>query len=145
VGVGLLFAVLGGVVGPPMMIGWRCYELHADGTRAEAEVIRKLEEAEVIRKLEGGTLVLQIAEAGTACTASTSRDHFDALETGKRLRVVYRDDAPGECTLESTLENSLDLLWGMTGLLAAILLGILGLGLAIHRRWAGASPEHASA
>jgi hypothetical protein len=136
VGVGLLFAVLGGVVGPPMMIGWRCYELHADGTRAEAEVIRKL---------EGGTLVLQIAEAGTACTASTSRDHFDALETGKRLRVVYRDDAPGECTLESTLENSLDLLWGMTGLLAAILLGILGLGLAIHRRWAGASPEHASA
>jgi hypothetical protein len=136
VGVGLLFAVLGGVVGPPMMIGWRCYELHADGTRAEAKLIRKLDD---------GTLVLQIAEAGTACTASTSRGHFDALETGKRLRVVYRDDAPGECTLESTLENSLDLLWGMTGLLAAILLGILGLGLAIHRRWAGASPEHASA
>jgi hypothetical protein len=125
--VGLLVAVLLAVAARPMIVAWRCYERHASGTRADAELVEKL---------EGGALVLQIKTgpgAGKACTARTSSRHYEALEIGEHLLVVHLAEIPGECTLESTLENSLIVLWAMTGLIGAVILVIAGLGVAIHR------------
>jgi hypothetical protein len=110
-----------------MIAAWSCYERHADATRADAELLEKL---------EGGDLLLQIAtgsEAGTACIAGTSSRHYGALEIGDHLPVFYRDEIPGECTLESTLRNSLILLWALTGLIGAVILVIVVFGAAIHR------------
>jgi hypothetical protein len=124
---GLLIAVILGVVAKPMAIAWRCYRLNASGVHAQAEVAEKL---------ASPTLVLVIASgsrAGNACTAKTSAAHHEALAIGDVLAVVHRPERPGECVLEATLENSAALLWSLTGAIAVPVLLILWLGVFLHR------------
>jgi hypothetical protein len=130
---GLLAAVIVGSVARPLMMGWRCYRLNADGEHASAEVVEKL---------SGSTLLLQIgggSREGNACTAGTSVKHHRALRAGDTLAVVYRTERPGECVLVATLENSAVLLWSLSGAIAIILLLILWAGVVAHRSF-GAPP-----
>jgi hypothetical protein len=126
---GLLTAVIVGSVARPMMTGWRCYRLNASGEHAPAEVVEKLADS---------TLLLQIGSGsreGKACTASTSRGHYEALQIGEPLAVVYRTERPGECILVATLENSSALLWSLSGAITIIVLLILWAGVSVHRSY----------
>jgi hypothetical protein len=118
----VLAALLAAVAVPlagPMRVAWRCYWLHENGVR---------EQAEVVYKLESETLALRIVEgphAGEACTAGTSAAIFSAAQLGDRAEVVWVDWKPGECELSSTIENSAVLLWfisGSVGLFVSLLL-----------------------
>jgi hypothetical protein len=125
--IGLFAAAILGISARPLARAWRCYELHATGTRAQAELVEKLAEPQLLLRLASGPA------AGNACTAETSYAHWQALAPGAQLSVVHRAEVPGECTLEATLHNSAALLWLVTGTVAAILLGALALGAALQR------------
>lgn len=131
IGIWALAAVLAlttlAIVARPMLIAWRCYELHASGERADSELVHKL---------ESPTLVVQIAAGprkGQACTAKTSAAHHEALEIGDPIAIVYRADRPDECVLVATLENSSLVLWSFAGGIASILLLIFVGALVVHR------------
>ena len=124
---GLLAAVIVGSVARPMMAGWRCYQLNASGEHASAQVVEKLADSTLLLQIGAGS------RAGNACTASTSEGHYEALQIGEPLAVVYRTERPGECVLVATLENSAALLWSLTGAIAVVVLLILWAGVAAQR------------
>ncbi|HKJ25478.1 MAG TPA: PF20097 family protein [Myxococcota bacterium] len=119
----LLLALVSG----PIAYGWECYRLHAEGEHAEARVVAS-DHAEA--------LVLTIASgprAGEHCTAATSEAHRAELVSGDVLAVVLPDARPGECVLVATLENSMLFLWGLCGMVAAVLLMMVLVGLFLDR------------
>ncbi|MBW2423315.1 MAG: hypothetical protein JRG86_03660 [Deltaproteobacteria bacterium] len=112
----------------PMAVAWLCYSRYESGAR---------ESARVLHKLEGGTLVLQIVDgphAGVSCTAGTSSAIHAATEIGALREVVHLERYPGECELGSTIEASGHLLWSLSGMLAALLLALVGFGIFVDRR-----------
>jgi hypothetical protein len=125
--VGLLCAVL--VVGTarPLAVAWRCWLDWRSGEHAPARLVEKLEAPSLVLQIEEGS------RAGQACTADTSPAHHAALELGERIDVVYRRDRPGDCELEATLANSVDVMTALTAVVVAIaLLFVLG-GLRLQR------------
>ena len=130
---GLLAAVIAGSVARPLMAGWRCYQLNANGEHTSAEVVEKLSRSSLLLQIGSGS------REGNACTASTSTGHHQALRVGDTLAVVYRTERPGECVLVATLENSAVLLWSLSGAIGIILLLILWAGVVAHRSY-GAPP-----
>ena len=120
---GSLLAALLLVAAKPIAIGWRCYRLHAEGERARAEVVEKLDRSVLVLMLASGS------QAGHACTATTSPAHHEAVAIGDALAVVTRPDRPGDCVLEGTLRNSASLLWLVTAscLFATALLIAIGI------------------
>jgi hypothetical protein len=124
---GTLAALIAVLLWRPMLVAWRCYRLHENGVR---------EQAEVVHKLENATLALLVARgphAGQACTADTSSAIFDATGTGDVLEVVVLDEKPGECELSSTIETSAQLLWIVSGGVGLLLAGIFALGVWLTR------------
>jgi hypothetical protein len=125
--VGGLAVLIAAPLWGPLQVGWRCYARHAAGQRAQAEVLAKLEPA---------SFALTVAEgphAGKSCTADTSAAIYAQIRPGDRLEVVYLDWREGQCELVSTVEASGQLLWALSGALAAVLLGLLWLGLFLQR------------
>jgi len=131
---GLAIAGIGLVVARPFAVAWACYWRAAGGERAPAEVIGKHEQVGLVLRVSVGS------RAGTTCTAGTSRAHYAETGVGDVLDVVVLPDTPGECELVATLENSAALLWAVTGMLAALFLGILLLGLFLQRSLARRPP-----
>jgi hypothetical protein len=125
--VGLLCAVL--VIGTarPLAVAWRCWLDWRGGEHAPAELVEKLEAPSLVLRIEGGS------RSGQACTADTSAAHHAALETGTRLDVVYRHDRPGDCELEATLANSVDLMTALTAVVVALSLFLVLVGLVLQR------------
>jgi len=126
-GVGALALALVALVAQPVAHGWACYRTHAEGEKVEARVVA----ADY-----ASALVLEVAtgpRAGEACTATTSAAHAARLGPGDTLAVVLPTAKPGECVLVATLENSIALLWGLVGLVAAAVLLLVLLGLFLHR------------
>lgn len=131
--VALVWTVLGSVVAlsalllwRPMAVAWRCYHLHENGSRAETELVHKLD----------GLLVLRFTSGplrDQACTAKTSAAHYESAQMGDPLEVVYFDDRPGECVLVATVENSGLVLWSISGVLFFGLLLVVSLGLWLQR------------
>lgn len=137
VGVGILVALVLGGSAQPLLVGWRCYALHANGEHTRADVVARLDApALVLRVTEG-------SRAGQACTATTSSEHHAALTAGDALAVVVRPDVPGECVLEATLENSIALLGSVTGGVAAAVGLALLCGLLAHRSLGRAPARYA--
>jgi len=129
--VGLVIALVLVPVTGPMARAWRCLELNSSGERADAEVVRKLESPTLVLMIQSG------AQAGQACTARTSDAHHAALDAGDRLPIVYRPEAPGDCVLVATVENSALLFWSVAGAVALLVAMIFAGGVAIHRGFAG--------
>jgi len=127
---GLVVAVLLGVLAKPMIIGWRCYQLNASGEHATSAVVKKLASPTLVLQIESGS-----AE-GSACTARTSAAHHDAIQIGQMLDIVHRPDIPGECVLNATLENSAALLWAISGGIAVIVLMLVWVGIVAQRSFA---------
>jgi hypothetical protein len=132
--VAVLTAVIVVPLWRPMQVAWRCYRLHRDGARAEAELVSKLGSGKLVLQLHGGS------QAGHACTAGASAAVFDASEVGDVLEVVYFEARPGDCVLVSTVENSGLLLWALTGGVAGLLLLVVAGGLTLHHSFA--MPRH---
>jgi len=124
---GLLMVVTLYALYGPMAIAWRCYQLHEGGEHVGAEVVGKNETVGLVLRVREGS------QAGQSCTANTSATHYDAVEPGDRLAVVVRPEIPGECTLESTLENSLLILWCYTAAIGFLILLLVSIGAWIHR------------
>jgi hypothetical protein len=123
----VLVAAIALPIAGPMRVAWRCYWLHENGVR---------EQAEVLHKLENATFALLITDgphAGEGCTADTSPAIFDATEVGDALEVVRPDWKLGECELSSTIEASAQLLWVISGGLGFALLGIFAFGFFLTR------------
>jgi len=125
--VGLLCAVLLIGTARPLAVAWRCWLDWRGGEHAPAELALKLEAPSLVLRIEGGS------RAGQACTADTSAAHHAALETGTRLDVVYRHDRPGDCELEATLANSVDLMTALTAVVVALVLSFFLVGLVLQR------------
>jgi Domain of unknown function (DUF6487) len=124
---GLALAGLAAAAARPLLVGWRCYALHARGEHVPAEVIAKLEPPQLaLRMLEGGA-------AGQGCTAKTSLAHHAALREGDVLAVVYGPERPGACELEATLVNSLVVLGVMSGGIGLAALAVLVVAIFVHR------------
>lgn len=103
----------------PLRVAGHCYALH-DGAERE--------QAQVVGKLENGSFALQLVEgshAGQSCTAGTSGAIFQATEPGDVLEVVVVTWKPGECELGSTIEASGRVLWLLSGVLVALVSGIV--------------------
>ncbi len=127
---GLLAAAILLVAYRPLAAGFACYWRAARGEPGRAEVVGKHEEVGLILELRSGS------RAGTSCSAGTSSAIYRETRTGDVLDVVVLPDRPGECELVSTLEASAAVLWGVTGLLLALLLGIGLLGVFLQRSFA---------
>ncbi len=111
----------------PMRIAWRCYWLHENGVREQAEVMAKLPNANfALRVIDG-------PHAGEVCTADTSVAIYDDTEIGESLEVVYVEWKPGECELASTIEASGWLLWFVVAVIGSILAGLIALGVTLSR------------
>jgi len=124
---GALTAVIVVPLWGPMHVAWRCYWLHANGVREQAEVVEKLENARFALRITEGPHTDQ------ACTADTSLAIFEATQRGQVLEVVYLDWKPGECELASTIEASAGLLFSISGVVGLLLVGMLVLGLFLTR------------
>ena len=111
----------------PMGIAWRCYWLHENGIREQAEVLQKLPNETF------ALLVVDGPHAGQACTADTSVAIYDATEIGESLEVVQVEWKPGECELASTIEASGRLLWFVLAVIGSILAGLIALGIVLTR------------
>ena len=126
---GVLMAILLVAVGSPLTTAWRCYELHANGEHADAEVVGKNAQVGLVLKITTGS------QRGRACTASTSAAHLESAQPGDVLAVVLPDGKPGDCVLAATLENSAALLWFLSGTSAAVLLLIVLVALFVQRSY----------
>ena len=124
---GVLVAAIALPIARPMRVAWRCYWLHENGVREQAEVLHKLENTVF------ALLITEGPHAGEACTADTSFAIFDATEVGDVLEVVRPDWKLGECELSSTIAASAQLLWVISGGLGFALLGILAIGVFLTR------------
>lgn len=131
---GLALAGIGLVVARPFAVAWACTWRAADAERAPAEVVGKHEQVGLVLRVGEGS------RAGTTCTAGTSPTLYAATAVGDVLDVVVLPDRTGECELVSTLESSAALLWAVTGLLGALVLGIVLLGLFLQRSLARSPP-----
>jgi type II secretory pathway component PulM len=119
---GLLLMLTG-----PMVRAWRCYLVHQDGHRAQAELVKKL---------EPGVLALQIQtgpKTGDSCIAKGPVSLSESAELGERLDIVYLDDRPGDCVLESTLEFSGLILWSLSAVCFFALMLIFSMAAFIQR------------
>lgn len=125
--VGVLAATLLCVVYEPMRVAWRCYQLHENGEHVAAEVVGKNEQVGFVLRISEGT------QAGRSCTADSPAAIYERAEPGDRLPVVVRPEVPGECTLESTLEASLVVLWSLSAGIGFAILLLLSLGVWVHR------------
>jgi hypothetical protein len=124
---GILIAILLIALGPPLATAWRCYELNANGERADAEVVGKNAQVGLVLEITSGS------QRGLVCTAKTSVTQLERAEPGDVLAVVLPDGKPGDCVLAATLENSAALLWALSGTGAAVLLLIVLIGLFVQR------------
>jgi hypothetical protein len=111
----------------PMRIAWHCYQLHENGIRDQAEVVKKLPNELFALRVVGGP------HAGEVCTADTSVAIYDATEIGESLEVVYIEWKPGECELDSTIEASGGVIWFMAAVIGSILAGLIALGVTLSR------------
>ncbi len=113
----------------PMARAWNCYDLHANGVRAEAEIIAKLDMPILQLRFTSGP------QNGNECVAKTSGRHHDEAVPGERFEVVFFDDRPGTCVPQSTVEASGLVLWSITGCLSITILAIFGIGFAMQRNF----------
>lgn len=126
--IGVLLALIALPLARPMATAWRCYWLYENADRERARVLHKLDET-----LSLALFIEEGPHADTSCLADTSRAVFEAAEIGDRFEVVAVDWKPGDCELVSTLENSRQFLWLVTGVVAALLAGLTGLGVFLTR------------
>jgi hypothetical protein len=113
----------------PLRLAWSCYWLHANGERAEAELIERLENHTLLLRFATGSQI------GQACTAGTSKAIYDAAQSGQSFEVVYFEERPGDCVLSSTVEKSGLLLWSLTVAIGSVLLLIVGIGFWLQRSY----------
>lgn len=120
-------AVIAVALWSPMRVAWSCYWRHANGARAETELVEKLGSETLMLRFTTGPRL------DRACTAKTSHAHFESVQPGTPLAVVYFEDRPGDCVLVATVENSGLVLWSISGVLFFGLLLVLGVGLGLQR------------
>jgi hypothetical protein len=125
--IGVLVSAIAVPLWGPLSLAWRCYWLHENGQRAQAELVHKL---------QGDTLVLRRADgsqAGNSCTARTSSAIHAAAEPGQTFEVVYFGERPGDCVLASTMGASRIVLFAIIGGLAGLLLLLVGVGVWLQK------------
>jgi hypothetical protein len=127
---GLLIAVILGGVAGPLVRAWRCYELNARGDQADAEIIEKLAGYEFRVRIAQGP------HRSRFCNAITSRTLWEQKQLGDVVAIVFSPRRPDRCVLTSTLEASGFLIWSLSGVIAALILMIVLLGLFVHRSYA---------
>ncbi len=125
-------AVVLAVAARPLLVGWRCYQLHATGEHTDAAVVQKDESLGLVLQIASGT------QQGQTCTVRASEVQYEEIQPGQVLAVVVRSDRPGECVLVATLENSAALLWAVTGAVAVVFLLLVLLALFFQRTFTAA-------
>ncbi len=126
---GILAAVIVGVMAGPLGIAWRSYDLYANGVHAGAEIVEKVGGFDFQVRIASGP------RTGHECRVSPSAAIYDAKEVGDLVAVVIPPDEPDDCLLEATLEASglaLAVVAGMTGMLLLLLASV---GVFVHRSY----------
>ncbi|MGI9592124.1 MAG: hypothetical protein ACR2P8_12200, partial [Myxococcota bacterium] len=122
-----LAALMIGVLARPMVVAWRCYDLHASGEQASARVVGKEPGIGLALSVTSGS------QAGQACLVKASEANLDAFEIDDPVQVVLPQGRPGDCVLLATIEASGALLTSVSAVTVALLLGLLLGALVIQR------------
>ena len=122
-----LTALMVGALARPMIVAWRCYDLHASGEQANARVVGKEPGIGLALSVTSGS------QAGQACLVKASEANLDAFEIDDPVKVVLPLGRPGDCVLLATVEASGALLTSISAVTVALLLGLVLGALLIQR------------
>ncbi|MCP4002781.1 MAG: hypothetical protein GY725_01170 [bacterium] len=111
----------------PMVRAWRCYLLHEDGQRADAKLVQRFNPGLALLELSTGP------RTGQRCTAKVQVWPNESEDLGRILKIVFLEDQPEICVLESTIEYSGVILWSLSAGFGFGLLLLLSLAAFVQR------------